>query len=73
MREIPVPAFASALSWYDGCRRERAPANLVGDFATTSAPHTYPAERGGGASTPGGDGMAAKYVPTRDQRPTLGS
>ncbi len=36
---VPVPVFSSALAYYDGYRRERSPANLIRDCATTLA-HT---------------------------------
>ena len=38
---IPIPAFASALSYYDGYRRERLPANLIGAQRDLFGAHTY--------------------------------
>jgi 6-phosphogluconate dehydrogenase len=38
---IPAPAFASALAWYDGYRRERGPANLVQGLRDYFGAHTY--------------------------------
>jgi 6-phosphogluconate dehydrogenase len=40
-RGIPVPAFSSALAWYDGYRRERGPANLVQGLRDYFGAHTY--------------------------------
>jgi 6-phosphogluconate dehydrogenase len=38
---IPVPAYASALSYFDGCRRERLPANLLQAQRDYFGAHTY--------------------------------
>ena len=38
---IPVPAFASALSYYDGYRTERLPANLLQAQRDYFGAHTY--------------------------------
>jgi len=38
---VPVPAFASALAYYDGYRRERSPANLVQGLRDYFGAHTY--------------------------------
>lgn len=38
---IPVPAFSSALAYYDGYRRERLPANLVQGLRDFFGAHTY--------------------------------
>ena len=38
---IPVPAFSSALAYYDGYRRERLPANLVQGLRDYFGAHTY--------------------------------
>jgi 6-phosphogluconate dehydrogenase len=38
---IPVPAFATALSYYDGYRRERLPANLLQAQRDYFGAHTY--------------------------------
>jgi 6-phosphogluconate dehydrogenase len=38
---IPVPAFASALAYYDGYRRERLPANLLQAQRDYFGAHTY--------------------------------
>ena len=38
---IPIPAFASALSYYDGYRRERLPANLLQAQRDYFGAHTY--------------------------------
>jgi 6-phosphogluconate dehydrogenase len=40
-RGVAVPAFTSALSWYDGYRRERGPANLVQGLRDFFGAHTY--------------------------------
>jgi 6-phosphogluconate dehydrogenase len=40
-RGIPVPAFASSLSYYDAYRRERLPANLVQGLRDYFGAHTY--------------------------------
>ena len=40
-RGVAVPAFTSALSWYDGYRRERGPANLVQGLRDYFGAHTY--------------------------------
>jgi 6-phosphogluconate dehydrogenase len=37
----PVPAFASALAYYDGIRRERLPANLIQAQRDLFGAHTY--------------------------------
>ena len=50
---VPVPAFATALAYYDGYRRERLPANLLQaqrdyfgahTFERTDAPGAFHAE-----------------------------
>ena len=41
MRGIPVPAFSSALAWYDGYRSERLPANLLQAQRDYFGAHTY--------------------------------
>jgi 6-phosphogluconate dehydrogenase len=38
---LPTPAFSSALAFYDGYRRERAPANLVQGLRDYFGAHTY--------------------------------
>ena len=38
---IPVPAFSSSLSYYDGYRRERLPANLIQAQRDMFGAHTY--------------------------------
>jgi len=38
---IPVPAFSSALSYYDSYRRERLPANLIQSQRDLFGAHTY--------------------------------
>jgi 6-phosphogluconate dehydrogenase len=38
---VPVPAFASALAWYDGYRSERLPANLLQAQRDYFGAHTY--------------------------------
>ena len=38
---VPVPAFASALAYYDGYRRERSPANLIQGLRDYFGAHTY--------------------------------
>jgi 6-phosphogluconate dehydrogenase len=38
---IPVPAFSSALAYYDGYRRERLPANLLQGLRDYFGAHTY--------------------------------
>jgi len=38
---IPVPAFSSALAYYDGYRRERLPANLIQAQRDFFGAHTY--------------------------------
>jgi 6-phosphogluconate dehydrogenase len=40
-RGVAVPAFSSALAWYDGYRRERAPASLVQGLRDYFGAHTY--------------------------------
>jgi 6-phosphogluconate dehydrogenase len=40
-RGVAVPAFSSALSWYDGYRRARGPANLVQGLRDFFGAHTY--------------------------------
>lgn len=38
---IPVPVFASALSYYDGLRRDRLPASLIQGQRDFFGAHTY--------------------------------
>jgi 6-phosphogluconate dehydrogenase len=38
---VPVPAFSSALAYYDGYRRERLPANLIQGLRDYFGAHTY--------------------------------
>ena len=40
-RGVPVPAFSSALAWYDGYRSERLPANLIQAQRDYFGAHTY--------------------------------
>jgi 6-phosphogluconate dehydrogenase len=40
-RGVPVPAFASSLSYYDGLRRSRGPANLLQGLRDYFGAHTY--------------------------------
>ena len=41
IRGVPVPAFSSALAWYDGYRSERLPANLIQAQRDYFGAHTY--------------------------------
>ncbi len=41
LRGVPVPAFASALAWYDGYRSARLPANLIQAQRDYFGAHTY--------------------------------
>ena len=41
IRGVPVPAFSSALAWYDGYRSERLPANLLQAQRDYFGAHTY--------------------------------
>ena len=45
MRGVPVPAFSSALAWYDGYRSERLPANLLQAQRDYFGAHTYERDR----------------------------
>jgi 6-phosphogluconate dehydrogenase len=47
---IPVPAFASSLSYFDGLRRERGPANLIQGLRDLFGAHTYRRLDGGDES-----------------------
>ena len=38
---IPIPAFSAALAYYDGCRRERLPANLLQAQRDYFGAHTF--------------------------------
>ncbi len=38
---VPVPAFSSALAYYDGYRRERSPANLIQGLRDYFGAHSY--------------------------------
>jgi len=38
---VPIPAFSSSLSYYDGYRRERGPANLIQGLRDFFGAHTY--------------------------------
>jgi 6-phosphogluconate dehydrogenase len=38
---VPVPAFSSALAYYDGYRRQRSPANLIQGLRDYFGSHTY--------------------------------
>ena len=38
---VPVPAFSSALAYYDGYRRDRSPANLIQGLRDYFGAHTY--------------------------------
>ncbi|MBO0710054.1 MAG: NADP-dependent phosphogluconate dehydrogenase [Acetobacteraceae bacterium] len=40
-RGVPIPAFASSLSYYDGLRRARGPANLLQGLRDYFGAHTY--------------------------------
>lgn len=40
-RGVAVPAFTSSLSWYDGYRRERGPANRMQGLRDFFGAHTY--------------------------------
>ena len=41
LRGVPVPAFSSALAWYDGYRSARLPANLIQAQRDYFGAHTY--------------------------------
>ena len=41
LRGVPVPAFSSALAWYDGYRSARLPANLLQAQRDCFGAHTY--------------------------------
>ena len=41
LQGLPVPAFSSALAYYDGYRRERLPANLLQAQRDYFGAHTY--------------------------------
>ena len=41
IRGVPLPAFSSALAWYDGYRSERLPANLLQAQRDYFGAHTY--------------------------------
>ena len=66
---VPVPAFSSALAYYDGYRRERLPANLIQAQRDLFGAHTYErvdqpgifhSDWGAGKGQPGGaEGPAA--------------
>ena len=69
MNGMPVPAFSSALSYYDGYRCDRLPANLLQAQRDYFGAHTYEridAERGKFFHTNwtghGGDTAASQYV-----------
>ena len=38
---VAIPAFSSSLSYYDGYRRERGPANLIQGLRDFFGAHTY--------------------------------
>jgi 6-phosphogluconate dehydrogenase len=38
---VPIPAFSSALAYFDGYRRERSPANLIQGLRDYFGAHTY--------------------------------
>jgi 6-phosphogluconate dehydrogenase len=38
---VPIPAFASSLSYYDGLRAERLPASLIQGLRDNFGAHTY--------------------------------
>jgi 6-phosphogluconate dehydrogenase len=40
-RGVPIPAFSSSLSYYDGLRRARGPANLLQGLRDYFGAHTY--------------------------------
>ncbi len=40
-RGVPIPAFSSSLSYYDGYRRERGPASLIQGLRDFFGAHTY--------------------------------
>ena len=40
-RGVPIPAFSSSLSYYDGYRRARGPANLIQGLRDYFGAHTY--------------------------------
>ena len=46
---VPVPAFSSALAYYDGYRRERTPANLIQGLRDYFGAHTYRRTDGDGS------------------------
>ncbi|MEH2474306.1 6-phosphogluconate dehydrogenase [Nitrobacteraceae bacterium AZCC 2161] len=47
---IPVPAFSSSISYFDGLRRERGPANLIQGLRDLFGAHTYRRRDDGGKS-----------------------
>jgi len=60
---VPVPAFATALAYYDGYRRERLPANLLQRSATTSARTPSSAPTDPARSTRSGSSVVARPGP----------
>jgi hypothetical protein len=47
---VAIPAFSSSLSYYDGYRRERGPANLIQGLRDFFGAHTYQRTDGEGYS-----------------------
>jgi len=60
---IPVPAFATALAYYDGYRRERLPANLLQAQRDYFGAHTY--QRLDQEGTFHTDWLSLRRLPTR--------
>jgi 6-phosphogluconate dehydrogenase len=46
---VPIPAFSSVLSYYDGLRRSHGPANLLQGLRDYFGAHTYRRRDGEGS------------------------
>ena len=57
---VAIPAFSSSLSYYDGYRRERGPANLIQGLRDFFGAHTYQRTDAEGY-TPGGARTAPRW------------
>jgi 6-phosphogluconate dehydrogenase len=69
---VPIPAFSSALAYYDGYRSERLPANLLQAQRDYFGAHTYERtiSRAASSSTPTGRGSNRKTFADKRKRQT---
>ena len=70
---VAIPAFSSSLSYYDGYRRERGPANLIQGLRDYFGAHTYRRIDGDGSFHTRWGRTARRCAPTADAQASASS